>query len=101
MSQAQDHPAKQGIAQLGDNAPLAIRTSEVRTAQAARTALAPRRGSSAPGAKGKEKRTNHRVNLNQYQGGMCISGVLPTTERTPRQLISPLGPNWVGTDCAV
>ena len=29
-------------------------------------------------------------NLNQYQGGMCISGVLPTTERTPRQLISPL-----------
>ena len=39
--------------------------------------------------------------LNQYQGGMCISGVLPTTERTPRQLISPLGPNWVGTGSAV
>ena len=28
-------------------------------------------------------------NLNQYQGGMCISGVLKTTERTPRRLISP------------
>ena len=39
--------------------------------------------------------------LNQYQGGMCISGVLPTTQRTPRQLISLLGPNWVGTDSAV
>ena len=30
--------------------------------------------------------------LNQYQGGMCIPGVLTTTKRTPRQLISPLGP---------
>ena len=39
--------------------------------------------------------------LNQYQGGMCISGVLTMTERTPRHLISPLGPNWVGTDSAV
>ena len=40
-------------------------------------------------------------NLNQYQGGMCISGRLTMTERTPRYLISPLGPNWVGTDSAV
>ena len=39
--------------------------------------------------------------LNQYQGGMCISGVLKTTERTPRHLISPLGPKWVATDSAV
>ena len=39
--------------------------------------------------------------LNQYQGGMCISGRLTMTERTPRHLISPLGPNWVGTDNAV
>ena len=39
--------------------------------------------------------------LNQYQGGMCISGRLTRTERTPRHLISPLGPNWVGTDSAV
>ena len=39
--------------------------------------------------------------LNQYQGGMCISGVLKTAERTTRYLISPLGPNWVGTDIAV
>ena len=31
--------------------------------------------------------------LNQYQGGMCISGVLTTTERTPRHFILPLGPN--------
>ena len=31
--------------------------------------------------------------LNQYQGGMCISGSLTMTERTPRRLISPLGPN--------
>ncbi len=42
-----------------------------------------------------------QVDLNQYQGGMCISGRLTTTERTPRHLISPLGPNWVGTDSAV
>ena len=39
--------------------------------------------------------------LNQYQGGICISGRLTMTERTPRDLISPLGPNWVGTDSAV
>ena len=39
--------------------------------------------------------------LNQYQGGMCISGRLTMTERTPWHLISPLGPNWVGTDSAV
>ena len=39
--------------------------------------------------------------LNQYQGGMCISGSLTMTERTPRHRISPLGPNWVGTDSAV
>ena len=36
--------------------------------------------------------------LNQYQGGMCVSGVLKTTERTPRRLISPLGPKRVATD---
>ena len=36
--------------------------------------------------------------LNQYQGGMCISGVLKTTERTPPHLISPLGPKWVATE---
>ena len=42
-----------------------------------------------------------RGDLNQYQGGMCISGRLTMTERTPRHLISPLGPNWVGTDSAV
>ena len=39
--------------------------------------------------------------LNQYQGGMCILEILTTTERTPQHLISPLGPNWVGTDSAV
>ena len=39
--------------------------------------------------------------LNQYQGGMCISGRLTMTERTPRHFISPLDPNWVGTDSAV
>ena len=39
--------------------------------------------------------------LNQYQGGMCTSGSLTMTERTPRHLISPLGPNCVGTDSAV
>ena len=39
--------------------------------------------------------------LNQYQGGMCISGNLTMTERTPRRLISPLGPSWVGIDSAV
>ena len=39
--------------------------------------------------------------LNQYQGGMRISGVFTTTERTPRNLISPLDPSWVDTDSAV
>ena len=39
--------------------------------------------------------------LNQYQGGMCILEILTTTERTLQHLISPLGPNWVGTDSAV
>ena len=28
----------------------------------------------------------YNVILNQYQGGMCISGVLKTTEGTPRYL---------------
>ena len=32
---------------------------------------------------------------------MCISGVLKTAERIPQHLISPLGPNWVGTGIAV
>ena len=39
--------------------------------------------------------------LNQYQGGMCISGVLTMTERAPRHLIPPLVLNWVGTESAV
>ena len=39
--------------------------------------------------------------LNQYQGGMCISGRLTMTERTPRHLTSPLGPKWVSIDSAV
>ena len=39
--------------------------------------------------------------LTQYQGGMCISGRLTMTERTPRRRILPLGPNWAGTDSAV
>ena len=39
--------------------------------------------------------------LNQYQGGTCISWGLTMTERTPQHLISPSGPNWVGTDSAV
>ena len=47
-----------------------------------------------------KRRENLKV-LNQYQGGMCISGRLTTAERTSRHLISPLGPNWVGTDSAV
>ena len=44
----------------------------------------------------------HRMwpKLNQYQGGMCNSEVLKTTERTPHHLISPIGPNWVATDNA-
>ena len=41
------------------------------------------------------------LELNQYQGGMCISGRSTMTASTPRHLISPLGPNWVGTDSAV
>ena len=28
-------------------------------------------------------------------------GVLKMTERTPQPLVSPLGPNWVGTDSVV
>ena len=39
--------------------------------------------------------------LNQYHSGMCISGVLKTTERTPLDLVSPLGPKWVATDSAL
>ena len=39
--------------------------------------------------------------LNQSQGGMCISGVFKMTERTPRQPIPPSGPVWVATDSAV
>ena len=39
--------------------------------------------------------------LYQCQDGMCISGNLTMTERTPRHLISSSGPNWVGTDSAV
>ena len=39
--------------------------------------------------------------LNQYQGGMSIPGSLTMTERTPRHLISPLGPNWVTNGSAV
>ena len=42
---------------------------------------------------------DHR--LNQYQGGMCISGVMKMTERTPRNLASPSGPNWVAAGSAV
>ena len=41
------------------------------------------------------------ASLNQYQAGMCISGVLKTTERTARHLISPLGPKGMPTDSAV
>ncbi len=41
------------------------------------------------------------IDLNQYQGGMCILGRLTMTASTPRHLISPLGPNWVGIDSAV
>ena len=48
-----------------------------------------------------DDQARHGKLLNQYQGGMCISGRLTMTERTPRHLISPLGPNWVGTDSAV
>ena len=40
MGQAQSHPAEQGISQLGERAHLAISTSRVRPAHAARTALA-------------------------------------------------------------
>ena len=38
--------------------------------------------------------------LNQYQGGMCNSQVLKTTERTPHHLISPIDLNRVATDNA-
>ena len=50
-----------------------------------------------------EKRELRRknLNLNQYQGGMCISRVLKTTDRTPQHRIPPMGPNWVATDSAV
>ena len=47
------------------------------------------------------KDLRRRMILNQYQGGMCISGLLKTTERTPRHPMSPSGPNWVTTDSAV
>ena len=40
------------------------------------------------------------VILNQYQGGMCIRG-LGDNRKDSQILISPLGPNWVGTDSAV
>ena len=36
--------------------------------------------------------------LNQYQGGMCIPGVLKTTERTQQDLASLLGLKWAATD---
>ena len=39
--------------------------------------------------------------LNRYQGGMCISGVLKTTERTTLNLISPLDPSRIATGSAV
>ena len=39
--------------------------------------------------------------LNQYQSGMCISGVLKTTEMTTRLLASPLGPKRGATDSPV
>ena len=42
-----------------------------------------------------------KFNLNRYQGGMCISGVLKTTERTTLNLTSPLDPSWVATGSAV
>ena len=53
--------------------------------------------------RGKARRLalERKLDLNQYQGGMCISGRLTMPERTPRHLISPLGPNRVGTDSAV
>ena len=53
------------------------------------------------GAKVRGEHPAFTGDLNQGQGGMCISGRLTMTERTPRHLISPLGPNWVGTDSAV
>ena len=39
--------------------------------------------------------------LNQYQGALCISRVLKTTERTPQRLASSIDPKWVATDSAV
>ena len=52
-------------------------------------------------AAAKELDQRVRSDLNHYQGGMCILGRLTMTASTPRHLISPLGPNWVGTDSAV
>ena len=43
----------------------------------------------------------HGDALNQYHGGMCISGVLKTTERTPLDLVSPWGLKWTATDIEV
>ena len=51
--------------------------------------------------RGKKRKTRRELFLNQYQGGMCISRVLKTTEWTPQHLISPISPNWVATDSAV
>ena len=42
-----------------------------------------------------------RRQLNQYQSEMCISGVLESTDKDPRLLKSPLGPNRMATDCPV
>ena len=41
----------------------------------------------------REEETGPHPHLNQYQGGICISGVLKTTERTLQHLILLLGPN--------
>ena len=50
-------------------------------------------------AAGREAQTLHR--LNQYQSGMCILGVLKTTEMTTRLLASPLDPKRGATDSPV
>ena len=60
-----------------------------------------RESRSSLGAKLTATFARNKNDLNQYQGGMCISGRLTMTARTPRHLISPSGPNWVGTDSAV
>ena len=52
-------------------------------------------------AESTSERIKAGLDLNQYQGGMCISGRSTMTASTPRHLISPLDPNWVGTDSAV